>query len=91
MSIDWFLACRFTEPRLVRGERVPWPTSVAHAKQMGGITTACGHAALTMTKLWDVQFPIRGETCQACLDVVVEARRRPQQVAAPASLEGGRK
>jgi hypothetical protein len=76
MIVDWFVACRFTTIRRVNGENMPWASSMAHAKRMGTTTTACGEAASTMTKLFDVPFPIRGENCPECLAAVAEDQRR---------------
>jgi hypothetical protein len=79
VSHDWFVACRFTTVRRVDGENRPWAASTAHAKRMGGTTTACGQLALTMVKLFEVRFPASGENCPDCLEAVLaEQRRRPR-------------
>jgi hypothetical protein len=72
---DWFVACRFTTVRRVGGDHRPWAGSAAHAKRMGTNLTACGQPATTMTKLFEVPFPIQGENCPECVAVVVTERR----------------
>ena len=67
----WYVVCSFTEPRCVGGETVPWPASTAHAKSVGGLTTACGLNASTWPRLFHVPFPtFHAENCPECLVVV---------------------
>lgn len=76
MSIDWYVACTFTRPRRVGSDSLLWPASTAHAKKLGGTTTACGQSSLTMKKLFDLPFPVDSDLCRQCLEVVSEERRR---------------
>ena len=76
MSVDWYVACRFTTVRRVNAEYVPQASSMAHAKRMGGSSAACGEVVSTMTKLFDVPFPVAGQNCPKCLDVVRAEGRR---------------
>jgi hypothetical protein len=89
VSIQWFVACRFTTTRRVDGDYVPRASSVAHAKRMGGTTTACGESAVTMAKLFDVAFPVNGSNCPACLDVVAEELRARRRSAGRGAASGG--
>ena len=67
----WYVVCRFTVNRDEDGELLAWPASVAHAKQMGGIVTACGQNSTTLNRLFHVRFPAPGaDNCAACMDVV---------------------
>jgi hypothetical protein len=73
--IDWFVACRFTTLRRAEGDHRPWAASTAHAKRMGTTVTACGQPAATMTKLFEVAFPISGQNCPDCLAAVRDHER----------------
>lgn len=75
MKIDWFVACQIAYPRPGQEGTGLWPASIAHAKRLGGSTTACGERAYTMKKLFEVPFPVVGENCSACADAVVADRR----------------
>ena len=68
---NWYVVCRFTTNYDVGGEVVPWPASLAHAKQVGGSLTACGQNSSTWSRLFHVPFPVEpGENCEACVHVV---------------------
>jgi hypothetical protein len=70
-TATWYVVCAFTTARTVAGEQVREPASIAHAKSVGGVVTACGLNVSTWTRLFDVPFPAkRAENCRACLDVV---------------------
>jgi hypothetical protein len=79
MTFDWYVVCQFARPHPdEQGSRLR-PSSTAHAKSFGGTMTACGERASTMQKLYDVSFPVATDNCPACVDVVVEERRRQTQ------------
>jgi len=84
----WFVTAQSTRPQLVDGRVVDWPSSVAHAKQMGGILTACGLNASSWRKLFHVPFPpARTEACRECLVQVRNAGRRGGSPAAADALD----
>jgi hypothetical protein len=74
---SWYVVCTFTTSRTVGGEAVVQPASVAHAKAVGGVLTACGLNASTWQRLFHLSFPARyAENCRACLDVVARPGAR---------------
>jgi hypothetical protein len=89
MTTKWFVACKFAHSRPGQRGTGLWPASVAHAKRMGGTTTACGERALTMKKLFEVPFPFVGENCPACLVAVSEERRNRSQPGSRSTVEEG--
>jgi hypothetical protein len=65
--LRWFVVAHSTSPQTVQGRRTEWPSSWAHAKQMGSDLTACGLNATSWPKLFNVAFPPpRTEVCPEC-------------------------
>ena len=68
----WFVTTQFVRAQ----ETSTWevdllPDSLAHAKEMGTLGTACGLNASSWFKLWGLPFMRAGlERCQACQRVV---------------------
>jgi hypothetical protein len=88
---EWFVACQVAHPRAGQRGTGLWPASVAHAKRMGEMTSACGERTFTMKKLFEVPFPFVGENCRACLVAVAgERQTRLPQDAGAAVKEGMR-
>ncbi|WP_028654448.1 hypothetical protein [Nocardioides sp. J54] len=73
----WYVTATHVRHFYVDGELVTRPASVAHAKEMGGMSTACGQWAYSWQRMLDVPFPpprFAGSavhTCEACLELVV--------------------
>jgi hypothetical protein len=71
----WYVAAQYVvtgvgEAAVARSR----PTSTAHAKRPGTLTTACGLAAVSWSKLYDVAFPtMTGLDCRDCWQYVVGA------------------
>ena len=65
----WFVVAQFgekAEPGLDG-----YPTSLAHAKEMGTVRTACGLDCSPWVKWWGQAFPVPSATsCRQCLLVV---------------------
>lgn len=74
----WYVTSAYTSQRHVDGELLTRPSSTAHAKEMGTMTTACGVWAYSWRKMLDLRFPVPGgatpgvEMCQDCLAKVIE-------------------
>jgi hypothetical protein len=72
----WYVTAHTVQTRVVDGQLVELPVSVAHAKRMGTLLTACGAWADTWRKIHDLPFPLPLrwhyvlETCPECFHVV---------------------
>lgn len=74
----WYVTAPHWEERHVDGELVLRPTSVAHAKEMGTMTTACGLWTYSWRKMLDLPFPAPvgaapgAQMCRTCVTKVIE-------------------
>lgn len=63
----WYVTAHSVREQVVDGESRAWPSSLAHAKQVGTNLTACGELATSWRTLWLVPFPAsRTATCSRC-------------------------
>src|SRR5687767_9581243 len=79
---SWFVVTQFAESAFDGSSESRYPTSLAHAKKMGTLHTACGLSCATWEKLWEVPFPaMGGGNCPACLDALARVCASPHLVA----------
>lgn len=73
----WYVTAHTVQTRLVDGRPAEIPVSIAHAKRMGTLLTACGAWAYTWRKIHDLPFPLpvrwrsQVESCPECTEVVL--------------------
>ncbi|WP_182378180.1 hypothetical protein [Nocardioides sp. WS12] len=74
----WYVTAAFVQHREEGGILQTRPVSLAHAKEMGTMSTACGIWAYSWRRILDLPFPIppgsaRGvDMCSKCMTVVIE-------------------
>jgi len=80
----WFVTAQYVEWAKPADSRV-WiaqeprrvARSLAHAKTVGTVLTACGLRASSWEKLWGCAFPPdEGDICQQCVRIVARAEAR---------------
>jgi hypothetical protein len=73
----WYAAAAFSRARRVVGEVEYSPMGTVHAKCLGTPVTACGLPSSSMTKFFDLEFPVAGsENCEKCSAVTSKESRR---------------
>jgi hypothetical protein len=76
-AIRWFTTSHTIEVERVGGVLTEWPVSLAHGKQMGSTTTACGLSTVSWPKLFHLSFPPEVvEACPECLQATSKPRQR---------------
>ena len=66
-----YSTAQFANTKLVSGEVIREPGSLAHAKVVGTTLTLCGESTVTWFKFWDRPFDqVRSERCPACVAIV---------------------
>lgn len=74
----WYVTSPYVAERFVDGELRVLPATIAHAKEMGTLATACGVWAYSWRKIRDLPFPPPAgsapgvEICRACTTKVIE-------------------
>lgn len=74
----WYVTAAFVQHRNEGGAIVTLPVSLAHAKEMGTMTTACGQWAYSWRRILDLPFPVPAgaapgvDMCKDCLGKVIE-------------------
>lgn len=74
----WYVTSPYVTERFVDGELRTLPATIAHAKEMGTLATACGVWAYSWRKIRDLSFPpppgsVPGvEICRDCTTKVIE-------------------
>ncbi|MFC7506099.1 hypothetical protein [Nocardioides sp. GCM10030258] len=74
----WYVTAAFVQHRNEGGTLVTLPVSLAHAKEMGTLTTACGVWAYSWRRILDLPFPLPAgsapgvEMCRDCKNKVIE-------------------
>lgn len=72
----WYVTSPATESRFVAGDMVVRPVAIAHAKQMGTVTTACGLWSYSWRGMLELSFPLAPKAapgvdmCPDCLERV---------------------
>jgi len=74
---QWYVTAHTVQSKVVKGQLVELPVSLAHAKRMGTLLTACGTWAYPWRKIYDLPFPLPHdwrhvlESCPECFEVVM--------------------
>lgn len=74
----WYVTAAFVQHRNEGGVLVTLPVSMAHAKEMGTLSTACGVWAYSWRRILDLPFPVPAgsapgvEMCRECLTRVIK-------------------
>lgn len=71
MPTHWYVTAPFTRTQHAAVGWLERPASVAHAKRVGTVSTACGRMCGSWRKLYDIEFStFAGDVCAECHEAV---------------------